>query len=104
MESQNDSVIINHDANSKLERDPNSKSPINQGKKVTVIAGDSIIKNIEGWRLSDCGLPKIMLLLRALQEPHRRIWKTTYGQLFVIANKELLIVALKFFKIRLQPV
>ena len=52
MDSQNDSVIINHDASSKLESDPNFKSPINRGKKVTVIAGDSIIKNIQGWRLS----------------------------------------------------
>ena len=52
MDSQNDSVIIKHDASSKLESDPNFKSPINRGKKVTVTAGDSIIKNIQGWRLS----------------------------------------------------
>ena len=52
MDSQNDSVIINHDASSKLENERNFKTPINRGKKVTVIAGDSIIKNIQGWRLS----------------------------------------------------
>ena len=49
---QNDSVIINHDVSCKLESDPNFKSPSNREKKVTVIAGDSIIKNIQGWRLS----------------------------------------------------
>ena len=33
VDSQNDRVVTNHDSSCKLERDPNSKSPINRRKK-----------------------------------------------------------------------
>ena len=33
VDSQNDRVVTNHDSSFKLERDPNSKSPINRRKK-----------------------------------------------------------------------
>ena len=49
---QSDSVIIDADLDADV-TGLNSKSAINRGKKVTVIAGDSIIKNIQGWRLSN---------------------------------------------------
>ena len=58
-----DSVYSKHDGKSKYK------------KKVTVIAGDSIIKHLQGWRLSDTN-NQYMLLSRVLAVQLLKIWRT----------------------------